>query len=312
MSGGQVPISLQRRVRLRAGERCEYCRIAQASQEATFHVDHVAPRVADGATSFENLALACVSFRRVTCFHACPGVSRRHGKVGTEVGTRSRQGRGRGRNRSSIRLRPFTTPYGSTRGQADHCTKVIAPVSGARTPRTRRRRRSRSSTPGRASGGSAAPGRAPSRCRPTAGRRLRAQCRVGDVPAALAMCQPSPMCSSACGRGTRGRARQRVASNRRLRRPVAAPIAIARTVFAALDLPAERQHSHAFGPHLRPNSPWVATVCRRSRGRRIWLRRRPDSQYPKRTRVPGTRSKLWRTALSIRVNRATKVSPVWS
>jgi len=61
MSGGQVPISLQRRVRFRAGERCEYCRIAQASQEATFHVDHVAPRVAGGATSFENLVLACVS-----------------------------------------------------------------------------------------------------------------------------------------------------------------------------------------------------------------------------------------------------------
>lgn len=61
MSGGQVPISLQRRVRLRAGERCEYCRIGQASQEATFHVDHVVPRVVGGATSFENLALACVS-----------------------------------------------------------------------------------------------------------------------------------------------------------------------------------------------------------------------------------------------------------
>jgi len=61
MSGGQVPISLQRRVRLRAGDRCEYCRIAQASQEATFHVDHVVPRVAGGATSLENLALACVS-----------------------------------------------------------------------------------------------------------------------------------------------------------------------------------------------------------------------------------------------------------
>jgi len=61
MSGGQVPISLQRRVRLRAGDRCEYCRIAQASQEATFHVDHVVPRMAGGGTSLENLALACVS-----------------------------------------------------------------------------------------------------------------------------------------------------------------------------------------------------------------------------------------------------------
>jgi hypothetical protein len=61
MSVGYVPISLQRRVRLRAGERCEYCRIAQASQEATFHVDHVTPRAAGGVTSLENLALACVS-----------------------------------------------------------------------------------------------------------------------------------------------------------------------------------------------------------------------------------------------------------
>jgi HNH endonuclease len=61
MSGDYVPISLQRRVRLRAGERCEYCRIVQAGQEATFHVDHVVPRVAGGVTSLENLALACVS-----------------------------------------------------------------------------------------------------------------------------------------------------------------------------------------------------------------------------------------------------------
>lgn len=61
MSGGQVPISLQRRVRLRAGDRCEYCRISQANQEATFHIDHVVPRATGGATSLENLALACVS-----------------------------------------------------------------------------------------------------------------------------------------------------------------------------------------------------------------------------------------------------------
>jgi HNH endonuclease len=61
MSDRQVPISLQRRVRLRAGDRCEYCRLAQAGQEATFHVDHVVPRVAGGVTALENLALACVS-----------------------------------------------------------------------------------------------------------------------------------------------------------------------------------------------------------------------------------------------------------
>jgi HNH endonuclease len=61
MSTVQIPISLQRRVRLRAGERCEYCRISQAGQEATFHVDHVIPRIAGGVTALENLALACVS-----------------------------------------------------------------------------------------------------------------------------------------------------------------------------------------------------------------------------------------------------------
>jgi len=48
-------------VRLRASDRCEYCRIAQISQEATFHVDHVIPRAIGGVTLLENLALACVS-----------------------------------------------------------------------------------------------------------------------------------------------------------------------------------------------------------------------------------------------------------
>jgi hypothetical protein len=45
----------------RAGDRCEYCGLAQAGQEAAFHIDHVIPRAAGGPTSEENLALACVS-----------------------------------------------------------------------------------------------------------------------------------------------------------------------------------------------------------------------------------------------------------
>lgn len=61
MSTGHVPASLQRRVRHRASERCEYCRISQVGQEATFHVDHIMPQAAGGVTSLENLALACVS-----------------------------------------------------------------------------------------------------------------------------------------------------------------------------------------------------------------------------------------------------------
>ncbi len=61
MSAGHIPISMQRRVRDRAGDRCEYCLLVQDRQEATFHVDHVVPRSAGGATEMGNLALACVS-----------------------------------------------------------------------------------------------------------------------------------------------------------------------------------------------------------------------------------------------------------
>jgi hypothetical protein len=61
MSLDHIPLSLQRRVRLRAANRCEYCGIAQAGQEATFHIDHVHPRRDGGATTLENLALSCVS-----------------------------------------------------------------------------------------------------------------------------------------------------------------------------------------------------------------------------------------------------------
>jgi len=61
MTAEHVPATLQRRVCRRAGDRCEYCRLAQAMQEATFHVDHIEPRSAGGPTTLENLALACVS-----------------------------------------------------------------------------------------------------------------------------------------------------------------------------------------------------------------------------------------------------------
>jgi hypothetical protein len=61
VSSEHIPISLQRRVRERAGDRCEYCRLAQVAQEGTFHVDHVVPRRSGGETALPNLALACVS-----------------------------------------------------------------------------------------------------------------------------------------------------------------------------------------------------------------------------------------------------------
>ena len=58
---GHISVSLIRQVRARAAGLCEYCRLPQDSQEATFHVDHVVPRSAGGATVAKNLALACVT-----------------------------------------------------------------------------------------------------------------------------------------------------------------------------------------------------------------------------------------------------------
>jgi HNH endonuclease len=44
-----------------AKARCEYCRLSQEGQEATFHIDHIVPRISAGPTEIDNLALACVS-----------------------------------------------------------------------------------------------------------------------------------------------------------------------------------------------------------------------------------------------------------
>jgi len=56
-----IPARLRRLVIGRSGERCEYCHLSQAGQEATFHIDHVIPVAARGLTVANNLALACVS-----------------------------------------------------------------------------------------------------------------------------------------------------------------------------------------------------------------------------------------------------------
>ncbi len=58
---GIIPAHLQRLVLERSGGRCEYCGLAQEGQEASFHIDHIVPRVSEGDTTLENLALACVS-----------------------------------------------------------------------------------------------------------------------------------------------------------------------------------------------------------------------------------------------------------
>jgi hypothetical protein len=56
-----IPAHLRHQVIARAQNRCEYCGLSQAGQEASFHVDHVVPLQAGGPTLLKNLALACAS-----------------------------------------------------------------------------------------------------------------------------------------------------------------------------------------------------------------------------------------------------------
>jgi len=54
-----IPDSLREVVFDRARGQCEYCRLEQRSQVATFPLDHILPRSLRGATDADNLALAC-------------------------------------------------------------------------------------------------------------------------------------------------------------------------------------------------------------------------------------------------------------
>jgi HNH endonuclease len=51
--------SLIRQVWERARGRCEYCRIGQEFEKATYEIDHIISRKHDGLTVSENLALSC-------------------------------------------------------------------------------------------------------------------------------------------------------------------------------------------------------------------------------------------------------------
>ena len=46
-------------VRKRAGDRCEYCRLAQELSGLRFHIEHIIPRKHGGTDDVDNLALAC-------------------------------------------------------------------------------------------------------------------------------------------------------------------------------------------------------------------------------------------------------------
>jgi hypothetical protein len=50
---------LAQHVRLRASERCEYCRVPESAWKFRFQIDHVIARQHDGPTVAENLAFCC-------------------------------------------------------------------------------------------------------------------------------------------------------------------------------------------------------------------------------------------------------------
>lgn len=54
-----VPEELSGTVRARAGARCQYCLMSESLQGATFDIEHIIPRYMGGASSLENLVLAC-------------------------------------------------------------------------------------------------------------------------------------------------------------------------------------------------------------------------------------------------------------
>ena len=52
---------IAREVERRAGARCEYCRMHQSLQGATFHIEHIFPICLGGTSDLDNLTLACPS-----------------------------------------------------------------------------------------------------------------------------------------------------------------------------------------------------------------------------------------------------------
>lgn len=59
MSERRVSSALRRQIEDRAGELCEYCRSPASVSSQPFSVEHIVPRVRGGASTADNLALAC-------------------------------------------------------------------------------------------------------------------------------------------------------------------------------------------------------------------------------------------------------------
>jgi hypothetical protein len=73
--------NLARQVWQRARSRCEYCHLPASRYPLPFHIDHVIARQHGGATSPENLALACLHCNR----HKGPNIAGRLPETGDIV-----------------------------------------------------------------------------------------------------------------------------------------------------------------------------------------------------------------------------------
>jgi hypothetical protein len=59
-----ISVELQRQIRSHFENCCAYCRTAESLTVTTFEFEHIVPLSKGGATSFENLCLACPSCNR--------------------------------------------------------------------------------------------------------------------------------------------------------------------------------------------------------------------------------------------------------
>lgn len=73
--------TLDRLVRTRAGDRCEYCHIPQSAFRFRFWIDHIISIQYQGVTTPGNLALACLFCNR----HKGPNVAGRDPATGSVV-----------------------------------------------------------------------------------------------------------------------------------------------------------------------------------------------------------------------------------
>ncbi len=104
-----VSASVALKVRQRAGDRCEYCRLPRMATQVPFEVEHIIPTKHDGDSSLDNLAWSCVfcnrykgcnisglhpvSRRLVSLFHPRKEVWGKHFKlVGTAINGRTHTG----------------------------------------------------------------------------------------------------------------------------------------------------------------------------------------------------------------------------